>query len=183
MQVFVGLGNPGEKYCTTRHNLGFIVLDLLATKLQLNWSNDKGAQSLIAKNETFILVKPQTFMNRSGIAVKEVMKKTSYASLAAKTIPSLFLIYDDLDLEVGHYKIVFGSSPKMHNGVNSVKESLGTDQFWHLRIGVDSRKGDRSIPPEDYVLSGFTEQEQEMLSSMIDAISTLLIDQATTKLV
>lgn len=183
MQVFVGLGNPGNKYRSTRHNLGFIVVDLLATKLQLQFTEDKGAQALVAKNATCTLVKPQTFMNRSGVSVKEVLKKTSYASLSSKNIPSLFLIYDDLDLEVGRYKLVFGSSPKMHNGVNSVKESLGTDQFWHVRIGVDSRKGDRSVPPEDYVLSGFTEQEQLLLSSMIDSITTLLIDQAATTLV
>lgn len=183
MQVLVGLGNPGTKYRNTRHNLGFLVVDRLALKLQLDWKEDKGSQSLIAKNSQFTLVKPQTYMNSSGTAVKEVIKKISYASLSAKNIPTLFLIYDDLDLEVGHYKLVYGSSPKMHNGVNSVKEMLGTDQFWHLRIGVDNRKGDRSVPPEDYVLSGFTDDETQLLFSMVEAICSLLIDQSTTQLV
>ncbi len=181
MQVLVGLGNPGGKYHNTRHNLGFLVVEQVASKLLLTWKEEKSTQSLIAKNDQFTLVKPHTFMNNSGLTVKEVVKKVSYSWLSATTIPSLFLIYDDLDLELGRYKVVFGSSPKMHNGVNSVKEILGTDQFWHVRIGVDSRNGDRSIPPEEYVLSGFTDQEQGVMVSLIDSLSTLLIDQASAK--
>lgn len=95
-------------------------------------------------------------------------------ALCNQDFHALFVIYDDLDLEVGKYKIVFGSGPKVHNGVNDVIAKLGSDQFWHIRIGVDGRRGDRSVEPQEYVLSGFTQDEQLLIDKVVDSVSDLL---------
>ncbi len=175
MVILVGLGNPGAKYIHSRHNMGFQVVERLGQALLLeNWNEDKTCDSLVSRGEAAILVKPQTFMNLSGTAVKALLKKYDYANLGKKDFHSLFLIYDDLDLEVGKYKVVFGSRPKMHNGVNDVVEKLGTDQFWHIRIGVDGRGGDRSTDPQEYVLSGFRDDEQILIEKVVDSIVELL---------
>ncbi|HSW89608.1 MAG TPA: aminoacyl-tRNA hydrolase [Patescibacteria group bacterium] len=161
MNIIVGLGNPGDKYKHTRHNVGFQVLD----KLEALKLNDA------------VLIKPDTFMNESGKAVKAGLKKYDYKALAEKNFSNLFVIYDDLDIPVGKYKLVFGSVPKIHNGVNSIIENLGTDQFWSIRIGTDGRNGDRSVSPEDYVLQGFRDDERILIDKVIDAITTLLQDK------
>ncbi len=121
-----------------------------------------------------ILVKPQTFMNLSGNAAAKVLKKYDYARFSKKDFHTVFVVYDDLDIPVGKYKLVFGSGPKVHNGINHIKEVLGTDQFWHIRIGVDGRQGDRSVDPQDYVLSGFVPDEQSLLKTVVDDVVELL---------
>lgn len=184
MLFIVGLGNPGEKYASSRHNTGWRVLNELAkcqiptTKFQMEKALD--AETLLVRDT--LLVKPQTFMNLSGTAVKATLKKYDYATLGKRDFHSLFIIYDDLDIEVGKYKIVFGSGPKVHNGVNDITKKLGTEAFWHIRVGVDGRKGDRSIDPQDYVLSSMSPDEQALLNKVIDSIVDLLtqkIDAST----
>lgn len=173
--IIVGLGNPGEKYKQSRHNMGFQVVEELA-KLSSSptWALEKSLDAEILKLSETILVKPQTFMNLSGNAVKAVMKKYDFSSLGKKDFHGLFVIYDDLDIEVGKYRLVFGSGPKVHNGLNHIKEVLGTDQFWHVRIGVDGRKGDRSEDPQNYVLRGFSEDEQILVDKVVVAAVELL---------
>ncbi len=181
MTIIVGLGNPGEKYKDSRHNMGWRVLNALA-KLQIPNSKfqiEKSMEAQILRMENTVLVKPQTYVNLSGSAVRAVLKKYDYAALGKSDFHDLFIVYDDLDLEVGKYKLVFGSGPKIHNGVNHIKEVLGTDQFWHIRIGVDGRKGDRSIDPQDYVLSEFTKDEQALINKVIDSIVQLLQTKMT----
>ncbi len=171
MKFFVGLGNPGNRYQHTRHNVGFMVLDKLAND---PWKDEKALQAQTSKTGESLLIKPQTYMNASGDAVVKVLKKYDYAALGDKDFSALFVIYDDLDIPIGKYKLVFGSGPKIHNGVNSVVQSLGTDQFWHVRVGIDGRNGDRSQPSDAYVLSGIVDAEKELFTKTLDGVASLL---------
>lgn len=175
MTIIVGLGNPGAQYTHSRHNMGWRVVESLEKALVIGpWVVDKTSQAEIVKSDSAVLVKPQTFMNLSGNAVKAIMKKYDFGALGQKDFRNLFVIYDDLDIEVGKYKLVFGSGPKVHNGVNDVSEKLMTEQFWHIRVGVDGRAGDRSIDPQDYVLGGFTEDEDVLIGKVVDSIVDIL---------
>jgi PTH1 family peptidyl-tRNA hydrolase len=171
MKFFVGLGNPGNRYQHTRHNVGFMVLDKLAND---PWKDEKALQAQTSKTGESLLIKPQTYMNASGDAVVKALKKYEYAALGDKDFSALFVIYDDLDIPIGKYKLVFGSGPKIHNGVNSVVQSLGTDQFWHVRVGIDGRNGDRSQPSDAYVLSGIVDAEKELFTKTLDGVASLL---------
>jgi peptidyl-tRNA hydrolase, PTH1 family len=176
MTFIVGLGNPGEKYAHSRHNVGWRIVETIATyknpATEFHLEKPLEAQTMMIGKS--LLVKPQTFMNLSGNAVKAIVKKYDYAALGKKDFHNLFVIYDDLDIEVGKYKLVFGSGPKVHNGVNHISEVLGTDQYWHVRIGVDGRKGDRSADPQEYVLSGFNADEQYLIGKITDSVVDLL---------
>lgn len=171
MTLLVGLGNPGSKYTETRHNAGFMVLDALTEE---TWNLQKSMEAETIEVGETALVKPQAYMNKSGQAVYKALKKYDYSALGKKDFSRMFVVYDDLDIPVGKYKLIFGSGPKVHNGVNSIIETLGSDQFWHVRIGVDGRNGDRSIPPEEYVLSGFRADERELFARVIDGVASLL---------
>lgn len=165
MKIIVGLGNPGNKYLHTRHNIGFKAVDQLAEnqdwksskkgKLEYLWLNRDGGK--------VELIKPQTFMNKSGLALAYVKKK--HPQLEGE---ELFIVHDDLDLEVGKIKLHFGKGPKKHNGLGSIYQQLGTDQFWHVRIGIDGRKGDRSTPADQYVLSSFSPDERALVEQAIN---------------
>lgn len=174
MIVIIGLGNPGDKYTHSRHNMGWRVIGELAVRQKLDLSLQKNLEAEVGEGTSAVLARPHTFMNLSGNAVKAILKKYDYGALGKKDFHNVFVVYDDLDLPVGKYKLVFGSGPKVHNGVNHIKEVLGTEQFWHVRIGVDGRNGDRSTDPQEYVLSGFNPEEQELLTKVVDSIVTLL---------
>lgn len=140
MKVLVGLGNPGEQYETTRHNLGFLVVDRLlkdvASVDESNWRSEAKLQSLVADlpikgvEEKVLLVKPQTFMNNSGIAVKII------TSLYKIPTEDVWVVYDDLDLLLGTLKIRFGGAAAGHHGVENIIDQLGTDSFWRFRLGI-----------------------------------------------
>ncbi|MBN1373980.1 aminoacyl-tRNA hydrolase [Candidatus Dojkabacteria bacterium] len=179
MKLFVGLGNPGEKYKNTRHNAGFMWVDrlyniLLKTNIYSisPWTHKSKFDAdicLVRKENTrstveYILVKPTTFMNRSGITVN------SLVNMYQLDVPTeLILVFDDLDIELGKVKLQQGIGPKTHKGVLSVRSMLGSD-YMHVRLGVDSRIGsDRDkISPEDYVLLPFKPDEKEKLDTAID---------------
>lgn len=181
MTLIVGLGNPGASYLHSRHNIGFHVVEQLEKKLGMGqWTLDKTANAQICQTEQAVLVKPQTYMNLSGNAVRAVLKKFAYAALAKRDFHTLFVIYDDLDIEIGKYKLIFGTGPKVHNGVNHIKEVLGSDQFWHIRIGTDGRGGDRSEDPQDYVLHGFSDEEQVLVDKVCEAIVDTLAGKITS---
>ena len=158
----VGLGNPGEKYEKNRHNAGFIFLDTIAK--DLSWSMDKYTDSLIVKEQSFILAKPQTFMNSSGEAVRK------FVDFYAIDPMQLYVVHDDLDIKLGEYKIQRGVGPKLHNGVNSIEEHVHNNQFWRIRIGVDNRTSEKRIPGDIYSLQDFTKQELEMVEKVNKAI-------------
>lgn len=180
MQVFVGLGNPGNTYQNTRHNVGWMVLDRLAERFQAEpFHLQKNLQAEISKTRNKLFIKPQTFMNLSGLAVREALKfYANFSNKQNQSLPNIFVFHDDLDLELGSFKLQFGKGPKIHNGLLSLYQHLDTDQFWHVRIGIDSRRGDRSIPGKDYVLKPFTAEEKNVLreveSQIIAAVTARL---------
>ncbi len=176
MKLVVGLGNPGEKYAKNRHNAGFRVLDMLASKPE--FSNSKFQftnkfESEILKSGDFLLVKPQTFMNRSGEAVSQIV---NFYKVPAD---DLIVVHDDLDIRLGEYKIQNGVGPKVHNGLTSVEEHLGKKEFWRVRVGIDGRQsavGSRQSG-EDYVLSDFSSDEAIMIDKIIIEITGQLVTQ------
>lgn len=179
MKVVVGLGNPGEKYEKTRHNLGFMVVDKLSQPMANGqWPMEKKFQAevykLKANSYQLILVKPQTFMNNSGLVVKKITE-----SYKLKT-KSLYVVHDDLDIQLGKYKIQFGKGPHQHNGVKSVEEYLKTKDFWRVRVGVAGAhypkiKARGGSMAEEYVLKPFAKSEQPIIQETIDkAIKELM---------
>lgn len=170
MNIIVGLGNPGNRYASTRHNSGFMILDNLRQVLECTkYTNNKRIFSHVCKTNQSIFVRPQTFMNESGKAVKAALDFYKVTTMAEKEggYHNLFVIHDDLDLQLGSYKIQYGIGPKGHNGLLSIYQYLGTQNFWHVRIGVDSREKDRSIPPQAFVLERFTPSEFEKFNQVM----------------
>lgn len=162
MKVLIGLGNIGNKYANTRHNVGFRVVDELARVLGLQFSSSKKLHSGIVKNDDLVLAKPTTMMNDSGKAAKVL------ASTYRVPAGDLYVIHDDLDLALGEYKIQFGRGPKVHNGIASIESALGTVDFWRVRIGIDNRDPHNRIPGQAYVLGDFTNEENQKLSRVIE---------------
>lgn len=161
MNLIIGLGNYEDKYLNTRHNAGFLFVDFLRAKMELpDFTPQSKFYSLISKSINTILVKPTTYMNNSGKAVSTLVNFYDF------DVNQLIVAHDDLDIGLGSYKLQYGKGPKIHNGLTSVYQQLGTDQFWHLRVGVDSRNGDRSIPGASYVLKSLTEDEKIILNEV-----------------
>ena len=143
MKLIVGLGNPGRKYERTRHNIGFMVVDAMASRIQnskFKTQNDNSKLKINKKLQCYefrvnnhILAKPVTYMNSSGSAVS---KLATYYRLRADDI---WVIHDDLDIKLGEYKIQKGVGPKLHYGIESINKALGTKQYWRVRFGVDNR--------------------------------------------
>ncbi|OGK51688.1 aminoacyl-tRNA hydrolase [Candidatus Roizmanbacteria bacterium RIFCSPLOWO2_01_FULL_41_22] len=184
----IGLGNPGPQYQNNRHNVGFMFVDFLLEKLKApdssknigqSWKYDKYSDSEIAKIDLNVtcyklhvtLVKPQTFMNRSGFSVK---KLTTYYSLLTT---NLYVVHDDLDIPLGKFKIQAGVGPKVHNGLDSIEKALGTKDFWRIRIGVDNRGALNRQAGEQYVLSNFIKEETTELNSIFETIHHQLFSQ------
>lgn len=169
----VGLGNPGAEYAQSRHNAGFRLVEIwaetLASQVQITqppvWQTMKKIQAEVCKLDDWVFLKPQTFMNASGSAIRAALdyfSQFNHQSLAAqqKILSQVMVIHDDLDLEFGTAKLQFGKGPKIHNGLLSIYQHLGTQDFWHVRIGIDGRGGKRQVPAKTYVLQSWTVEEQ-----------------------
>jgi len=161
--LLAGLGNPGERYAGTPHNLGFMVVDRLAARHAIRVTRPE-CQALIGPGsfagKPVILAKPQTFMNLSGLAVKPLLEK--YEIPPAE----LILVYDELDLPWGSLRIKPAGSAAGHNGAKDVIAKLGTQEFPRIRLGV--HPGHPLASGVDYLLSGFTRQQKEGLDAFID---------------
>src|SRR3990167_4437724 len=159
MKLIIGLGNPGEKFRNTRHNLGYIVVDYFAKSSGLSWRYNPDWICYFAKTEEFVIVKPSTFMNKSGEAAREVLN-------FFKIEPTNVLaVHDDLDLDFAKIRISHDSQSAGNRGVNSLIAGLGTFEFSRLRVGIGHPRG--KIDPEKYVLEDFTKREQEQLPVVI----------------
>lgn len=166
LQILVGLGNPGNEYVRTRHNAGFLVIDLIAQAFQMPaFSYKKNLFAEITKNNSMVMLKPQTYMNESGKAVRAVLEFYKDA-VATPLVDNLLVIHDDLDIPFGQYKLQQSKKPKVHNGLTSIHAYIHEENFWYLRIGIDARQGDRSLPGQAYVLQQFTLEEKEKLERM-----------------
>lgn len=185
MWMVVGLGNPGAQYVFTRHNVGFMAIDTLASQLNLPKLREDALahfyKTKIENTEDVIVVKPQTFMNRSGMAVREMMQ---YYKVPME---KLIVIHDELDLAFGAIKIVRDRGPAGHNGVKSINESIGSQNYVRIRIGIG-----RPLRPEieivNYALQNFEKPELEALKDLLpwvnDAVLCLIregYDKAATQ--
>lgn len=183
MKVVIGLGNPGEKYLGTRHNLGFMALDSFAQKIldvkKFNWEMDKKIQGEIIKVSSDLwLVKPQTFMNNSGLCVKNLV---DYYNIS---IDDLIIVYDELDLPIGQIKIRFGGAAAGHHGVESIIASLNTDKFLRVRLGIGNRHtteaehGQHHLDADKFVIDTFNSKERSevrhMLKQTVKALDLIL---------
>ncbi|OGY17760.1 MAG: aminoacyl-tRNA hydrolase [Candidatus Chisholmbacteria bacterium RIFCSPHIGHO2_12_FULL_49_9] len=168
MKLVVGLGNPGGKYVGTRHNVGFLVVEELAATLQNSkFKINEKYMSLVFQVDDVLLAKPQTFMNRSGVAVGKLVRFYKVSK------SNLYVVHDDLDIPLGKYKIQFGKGPKVHQGLQSIYRELGSEGFWHIRIGIEHRaKGmeEQRTTGEAYVLQRFTEEEQALIQQVTDQV-------------
>ena len=146
MKLIIGIGNPGEDYAKTRHNTGHMFIDELQ-KLKI--------PGVVTK-------KSDVFMNQSGDFVNSQMSHYPGA-----TTTDLYVIHDDLDIPLGQYKIQYDKGPKDHNGLNSIDEALGGNEYWHVRIGVDNRPADSRPMGEEYVLQNFSDEETVIIEKTI----------------
>jgi PTH1 family peptidyl-tRNA hydrolase len=168
MWLFCGLGNPGEKYKDTRHNFGFLVIDNFAKKHNLNFKFYKDLESEAAFYEDkAILIKPLTYMNLSGRAVKKWITRENIASI------NLLVIYDDLDLPLGKIKILPKGGAGGHKGMLSIIESLGTTEFPRMKLGIGKPSNGSVI---DYVLSPFLDEEKAKVIKVLEISSSALED-------
>jgi PTH1 family peptidyl-tRNA hydrolase len=175
MRLIVGLGNPGIEYEKTRHNAGFLAINALSDKYKLAWSLSKKCRSELARTNEVILAKPETFMNNSGEAVRTIL---SYYKLLPKKLgfflsknadfsQSLIVIHDDIDIELGQYKISQDSRSAGHKGVESIISQLKTKNFIRLRLGIHAPSA-ISIPTEKFVLQKFNTTEMDIIFATID---------------
>ena len=165
MKLIVGLGNPGKEYVGTRHNFGFSVLDKLAKKYNSTFSLNKKFNAEICElfldGEKLILAKPQTFMNKSGESVREIV---SYYNISNDRI---WVIYDDIDLEIGSIRIRKNGSSAGHKGIQSIIDNIGTENFVRFRLGIKSEYCD-FLSTEEVVLQRFRKEEEGPRNEAID---------------
>jgi len=172
VKLVVGLGNPGTKYALTRHNIGFIVADALLDRLNSNasYKNESQFKSLINKlkwrDQDVILAKPQTFMNLSGEAVQPLM------SFFKVERPELLVIHDDIDLPFGEFRFHIRRGPGGQNGIRSIHQVLGSDDYARLKMGV-GRPADPRFSVSDYVLGQFNEPAEQLSDFIADALDAV----------
>lgn len=178
MNIIVALGNPGEKYSITRHNIGFMILDKLAEENDLTWKENKKLQCLTTRWKDSTLVKPTTYMNNSGIAVQAVMsyynlipkKFNIFAKKDADLSAKLTVIHDDLDIDFPKYKESINSRSAGHNGVQSIINHLKTKNFCRIRIGIKNELLGKVIPVKNFVLQKFSKEEMQEVEKIIPKI-------------
>ncbi|EGL81862.1 Peptidyl-tRNA hydrolase [Caldalkalibacillus thermarum TA2.A1] len=162
MKIIVGLGNPGPKYAQTRHNIGFLTVDRLAEKLGISINQEKW-RSLVGETsvsgEKVLLLKPLTYMNRSGEAVIEVVR------FFQCPVEDVLVIYDDLDLPFGTMRLRLKGGHGGHNGVRSLIDHLGSQTFKRIRMGIGRPENGDVV---HYVLNPFHPQERQQLAEFID---------------
>jgi PTH1 family peptidyl-tRNA hydrolase len=160
--MVVGLGNPGSEYENTRHNAGFMVVDLLAENLRVSyWKDEAGAKVGLVRfgDDELLLVKPQTFMNLSGKAVAKLAREYQ-AELC-----DVIIVHDDLDLPEESVRVKRAGGHGGHNGLRSLAEALGTGDFPRVRIGIGRPPGRQD--PADFVLEPMRRETAERLADMI----------------
>jgi len=163
-KLIVGLGNPGKEYENTRHNVGFLVLERIAEKKRMAFGKKAGSSSCAERAEeklNIVLLKPGTFMNLSGEAVKKAIRRYRVGDLS-----DLIVLVDDADLPFGKLRLRSQGSSGGHRGLESIIQALGTNAFPRLRIGI-GRSGKRE-ELRDYVLEPFSEEEISQLIDLLD---------------
>lgn len=179
--IIVGLGNPGEEYKNTRHNAGRIILEWIAKKQGIaeydEWKKDKVFQSNVAKGkmagESVFLIAPETFMNKSGLALKLVIT-------SEKKAENLVVIHDDLDLPLGRIKIVFNRGAGGHRGVESIIRNIKTEKFIRIRVGISptTPSGKLKKPMgekvDDFIIGEFKKPELEEIKKVAKKVNEVV---------
>lgn len=164
MKVIIGLGNPGARYEHTRHNIGFLVVDAFAKVHNATWHKKGAWQALVAEariqEERVLLVKPQTFMNRSGLTVQHLLANTPADD------QDLLVIYDDADLAFGDIRLKSDGSSAGQRGMQSIIDHVGTQKIKRLRVGI-GRPTQTQVPLEDWVLGSWSAHESGKLDHVI----------------
>jgi PTH1 family peptidyl-tRNA hydrolase len=173
MKLIIGLGNPGQEYTNTRHNAGFMFLDVLQKKYSLqSFTFNKKFNAEISEGftdtqEKIILAKPQTFMNCSGRSVQSLI-------VFYKISPQdIIVVADDLDIEIGKYKISKDTRAAGHNGIQNIIDTIGTQDFTRIRIGVEKvggRKERGTVLGDKFVLQNFTKDELDIITKTFDSL-------------
>lgn len=177
MKLVVGLGNPGDKYIKTRHNLGFMVVEEYAKKhlpAKYEWEKDKKFKAEVIKLTPIWLVKPQTFMNNSGLCVAGLVE---YFKIP---LEDLIIIHDELDLPLGKIKVRLGGAAAGHHGVESIMGSLNNDKFVRIRLGIGNLRTlgaehkKVKVNTDKFVTEGFKSDEKSKVKHMLkQAVSAL----------
>ena len=166
--LIIGLGNPGQKYKDTRHNIGFKFIDTLLDSNSMS-NKFKSLYSKIEINKNSIhIVKPQTFMNESGVAVNEI---TKFFKIKQENI---IVVYDDLDLPIGNLKIKIGGGSAGHNGIKSIEKYIETEKIIKIRIGIGKPVNKAQI--NSHVLSKFTHNENILLKPILQKFEKIIED-------
>ena len=170
MKLIVGLGNPGKEYENTRHNIGFMTIDKYADKLGVTITKEKYnglyAETNVA-GEKVILLKPQSYINLSG----EVIRR--FIDFYKIDIEDILIIHDDLDLEVGTYKVKQHGSSGGHNGLKNIELHLGTQEYKRIKIGISN---DKLMDTKDYVLGKLSKEDKEKIEKVEDIVLNILDD-------
>lgn len=173
MKLIVGIGNPGKEYEHTRHNIGFDTIDTFCNKHNIVNSKTKFNgiyYEFSYKGEKILLLKPQSYVNLSG----EIVKK--YMDYFKIDIEDLFVIVDDLDQSVGHFKLKTNSSSGGHNGLKNIEQYLGTKNYKRLKIGISNNK---NFDTKNYVLSKFSNEDRKLIDNVIMISTDIIIDFIT----
>jgi peptidyl-tRNA hydrolase, PTH1 family len=173
LKAVVGLGNPGARYRRTRHNVGFMLVDELSSRFGVKFKGGKGEYMIgISEKLDTAFIKPLTFMNNSGTAVKDIVKRYDVK------LEDLLIVYDDLDLVLGRFKIKKDGSGGTHNGMKSILDLLYNDGFPRLKIGIDVAGRRENGSSVDYVLNNFSRAEklkiQDVLPEAADAVECFI---------
>ena len=170
MKLIVGLGNPGREYNNTRHNIGFMCIDSVSNYFNVKLDSNKFNGLYTQFNydgEKIILLKPQKYMNLSGEVIKDFV---NYFKIDTSDI---LVICDDLDTQVGSYRLRYKGSSGGHNGLKNIELNLSTNEYKRIKVGISN---DKSKDTKDYVLGKFSKDELDLIKPIIDKMPNIIID-------
>ncbi len=168
MHLIVGLGNPEKEYDDTRHNTGFLIVDKILANCEAETSFDKKSNAVVAKTminkKRVVIAKPQTHMNNSGIAVRAML------DFYKLKLENLIVIHDDKDIPLGETRVQTNRGPAGHNGIRSIIEHLGTQNFTRIRVGVAPTNPSKIKDTAGFVLGKFSPEEKKVLKKVIENV-------------
>lgn len=168
MKLIVGLGNPGNQYNFTRHNFGFLALDFLFKQRDWNWESHEKFNAVWARVDDVIYIKPQTFYNDSGLAVRD------FVNFYKIPLENLLVVCDDFNLPFGTTRLRQTGSAGGNNGLKSIIQHLGTEAFPRLRLGTGNDELRKRLSDVDFVLSKFTASEKSQLPEILTDLTSML---------
>ncbi len=178
MKILVGLGNPGEKYKNSRHNIGFSFLDFLSQ----DWTYNKKFNADISKKDDLVLIKPLSFMNNSGLCLRAFFDYYNLLPKKLKLFTSkdsdlndiLTVVHDDLDIDFSKYKVSTNASSAGHNGVASIIQHLKTKNFKRIRIGINN-EFKKNTSGENFVLQNFSKEEKSEIEDIFERVKEAIL--------